>query len=193
MKSHIANVIDLELSCYPGDRFPEGERKEIIEIGLTIVDLRTLTILKTHSFPIVPTMSKISPYCTELTGWTEAKLRKQGMEYARAIKLLADKHGFRNRVLVTDHSGECGALQQQCQLMGIESPLGDEQLNISTVIAMASGVLENLSLDEKLALFGLKFEGPKHRGANDSLNIARLLVAAFTRVRTLGLGLEPKA
>lgn len=188
MKSHIANVIDLELSCYPGDVFPEGERKEIIEVGLTTVDLRALVILKTYSFPVIPTMSKISPYCTELTGWTQKKLLRQGMPFARVMKILADKHGFKNRVLVTDHSGEAGALAAQCALMGIESPLGDEQHNISTVIAMATGNLENLSLDEKLALFGLQFEGPKHRGGNDSLNIARLLVASYTWMRKRDFG-----
>jgi inhibitor of KinA sporulation pathway (predicted exonuclease) len=67
MKNHIANVIDLEMSCYPGGVFPDGERQEIIEIGLTTVDLMTRRIITTRSLPIIPTMSSISPFCTELT------------------------------------------------------------------------------------------------------------------------------
>lgn len=193
MKSQIANVVDLELSCYPGDLFPEGERKEIIEVGLTTVDLRALAILKTYSFPVIPTMSRISPYCTELTGWTEKKLLRQGMPFARVMKLLAEKHGAKNRVLVSDHSGEAAAMAAQCESMGIECPLGDEQHNVSTVIAIVTGNLENLSLDEKLALFGLQFEGDRHRGANDSYNIARLLVATYASMRERDFGRQAKA
>jgi len=77
MKNHIANVLDLELSCYPGGIFPADERQEIIEIGLTTVDLARMKVLKVRSIPIIPTMSSISPFCTELTGWTEEALKRQ--------------------------------------------------------------------------------------------------------------------
>jgi inhibitor of KinA sporulation pathway (predicted exonuclease) len=183
MKSNILNVLDLELSCYPGDEFPVGERKEIIEFGLTTVDLRSLTIVQSFSFPIVPTMSKISPYCTELTGWTEEKLRRQGMPFAKALKRLEAKHGAKNRTVVTDSDNELEAVRAQCQLMELPCPFGNGFFNVSTAIAVLTGELRNLSLPEKLALFQLEFEGSLHSGKDDSRNIARLLIAVATRGR----------
>ena len=102
MKNHIANVLDLELSCYPGGVFPPDERQEIIEIGLTTVDLARMKILKVRSIPIIPTMSSISPFCTELTGWTEEALKRQGCEFTEAVRRLTEKYGSRNRLLVSD-------------------------------------------------------------------------------------------
>jgi len=177
MKSHILNVLDLELSCYPGNKFPEGERREVIEFGLTTVDLKALKIVQSWSLPIIPTMSKISPYCTELTGWTEAKLRKQGMPFAEALRRFESKHGAQNRLLVTDSNSELDAIRDQCTLMGLDCPFGGGYLNVSTMLSVLTGDLRNISLPEKLALFGLSFEGSLHSGKDDSRNIARLLLA----------------
>lgn len=178
MKSHILNVLDLELSCYPDGVFPAGERQEIIEFGITFVNLETSAIQQSLSFPIIPTMSKISPYCTELTGWTEAKLRKQGMPFARALQLFEKKYGAKNRLLVTDSEDELDTVRAQCELLGLPCPFGGGYLNVSALISILTGDLRNLSLPEKLALFGLSFEGSLHSGKDDSYNIARLLLAA---------------
>jgi inhibitor of KinA sporulation pathway (predicted exonuclease) len=177
MKSHIVNVVDLELSCYPNDEFPLGERKEIIELGLTTVNLKTLAIVQSLSFPVIPTMSNISPYCTELTGWTEAKLRKQGTPFAEVMRRLESKHGAQNRLLVTDSNDELDTIRAQCALMGLPCPFGGGYLNLSTMLSVLTGDLRNVSLSEKLNLFGLEFEGVLHRGKDDSRNIARLLLA----------------
>jgi inhibitor of KinA sporulation pathway (predicted exonuclease) len=177
MKSHIVNVLDLELSCYPDDEFPPGERKEIIEFGLTTVDLKKLAIVQSLSFPVIPTMSRISPYCTELTGWTEAKLRKQGAPFAEVLRRFESKYGAHNRLLITDSSDELDTVRAQCALMGLACPFGGGYLNVSTVMSVLTGDLRNLSLPEKLKLFGLEFEGNLHSGKDDSRNIARLLLA----------------
>ncbi|MBK7750630.1 MAG: exonuclease domain-containing protein [Candidatus Obscuribacter sp.] len=175
MKNHIANVIDLEMSCYPGGVFPDGERQEIIEIGLTTVDLMTRRIITTRSLPIIPTMSSISPFCTELTGWTEAALNKQGMSFEEAIRRLTEKYGSLNRLLVSDSAGDRKMVDWQCAMFGLKSPFGDDELNVSVLFSMATRVYRNVSLEEKLLRVGLKFEGLPHRGADDSYNIARLL------------------
>lgn len=183
MKSNILNVLDLELSCYPDDKFPAGEQKEIIEFGITTVDLSKLTILQSFSLPIIPTMSSISPYCTELTGWTEAKLKRQGMPFSEALRRIEKKYGGKNRTVVTDSDKELDAVRAQCQLMGLPCPFGSGYFNVSTFIAVLTGELRNLSLPEKLALFQLEFDGSLHSGKDDSRNIARLLIEMATRGR----------
>lgn len=181
--SNIANVIDLELTCYPDGIFPPGETREIIEVGLCEVDLHTLTIRKTHSFPVIPTSSNVSPYCTELTGWTMSALKKQGFTFQKVLKLLA-KHGARNRLLVTDADDELACIQEQCRRLGLESPFGETSFNVATLYNLLKQPPRNLPLDEMLASFGMTFEGRAHRASVDATNIARLFVALTKACRT---------
>lgn len=182
MKSHLANVLDLELSCYPDGIFPEDERQEIIEVGLTTVDLRDMRILSVRSIPVIPTMSSISPFCTELTGWTEAKLKKQGVPFDEAVRLLVEKHGSKNRLLVSDSAGDRKFFDWQAAMFGKSSPFGEDELNVSVLYSLYTGQFENVSLEAKLEKLGLLFEGTPHRADWDSKNIARLMVELKRRM-----------
>jgi inhibitor of KinA sporulation pathway (predicted exonuclease) len=174
---NLVNVLDKELTCYPGGVFPEGEMQETIEFGLTVVNLRSLEIVKTVSIPIIPVMSKVSPYCTALTGWTMPHLQKQGVTFAEGCRRLSAKNGTQNRLLVTDSNGDVTGLRAQCALMGVTYPFGEDHMNVSTMFTLVTGQTRNLSLEEKLKLLGMAFEGTPHRAGSDSFNIARLLLA----------------
>ncbi|MBX9950398.1 MAG: exonuclease domain-containing protein [Candidatus Obscuribacterales bacterium] len=183
MKSHLANILDLELSCYPDGKFPADERQEVIEVGLTTVDLHKMEIVAVRSIPVIPTMSSISPFCTELTGWTEAALRKQGVPFEEAVRRLVEKYGSKNRLLVTDSAGDRKFFDWQCAMFGKSSPFGDYELNVSVLYSIYTEQFENVSLDDKLEKLGLKFEGRRHRADSDSMNIARLLIELKRRMR----------
>lgn len=181
MRSNIANVLDLELTCYEGGIFPEGEMPEIIEIGITMVDLTKRSVIKTISIPVVPTRSTVSPYCAALTGWTYAKLMRQGVPFSEACRRLSEKYGGRNRLIVTDSDGEGETIRSQCALMGVAYPLGSSFLNVSTLFELLTGEKGNLPLDQMLEKLGMAFEGRRHSGADDSRNIARLFLALTGR------------
>jgi inhibitor of KinA sporulation pathway (predicted exonuclease) len=183
---NLVNVVDHEFSCYRNGVFPPGERKEIIEGGLCVVDLRKLEIIRRVSIPVVPTMSSISEYCTELTGWTHDLLKKRGVSYAEYCRRVLVKLGARNRLVVTDSSGELAVVREQCALMGVDYPYGNDTINIAAWFAIVTGQRTNLSLEEMLAYMGLQFEGPPHRADWDAHNIARLLIALIQSGR-LGL------
>jgi len=176
MKNHIANVLDLELSCYPGGIFPPGEQQEIIEIGLTTVDLASMKILKVRSIPIIPTMSSISPFCTELTGWTEEALKRRGCTFPEAVRRLTELYGSRNRLLVSDSAGDRKAMDWQCAIFGLPTAFGDDELNVSVLYSIYTGDFRNVKLEEKLNRVGIKFDGIPHRADVDSKNIARLII-----------------
>jgi inhibitor of KinA sporulation pathway (predicted exonuclease) len=173
---NLVNVLDTELTCYADGVFPEGEKQEIIEFGLTTINLDQLEIIKTVSIPVIPVMSTVSPYCTQLTGWTMAKLQKQGVTYAEACRRLTAKHGALGRLLVVDSIGDVISVRNQCALMGVPFPFGEEHFNVSTHFNLVTRQKRKLSLEEKLAVLGLQFEGVQHRAAPDSANIARLLI-----------------
>jgi len=180
---NLVNVLDTELTCYPDGIFPPGEKQEIIEIGLTEVDLHTLQIKRTLSIPVVPVMSTVSPFCTELTGWTMAKLQKQGVTYTEACRRLAAKYGAQGRLLVTDSNGDPLSVRRQCTLLDVDYPLGDDHLNVSSLFSMVTGQRQNLSLGEKLKVLGLDFDGRPHRADVDSANIARLFIKLLESTR----------
>jgi inhibitor of KinA sporulation pathway (predicted exonuclease) len=181
---NLVNVLDTELTCYADGVFPEGEKQEIIEFGLTPVNLRTLTIGKPISIPVKPVMSSVTPFCTELTGWTLAKLNKQGVPYAEACRRIAAKHGSGSRLLVTDSNGDVASVRQQCALMGVANPFGEDHLNVAQLFSMITGQRRNLGLVEMLEALGLSFEGRQHRADIDSFNIARVLVELLKAGRT---------
>jgi inhibitor of KinA sporulation pathway (predicted exonuclease) len=178
MITNIINVMDLELTCYEDGVFPPGERQEIIEIGLCMVDRRKLTIEKRVSIPIIPTMSRVSPFCTKLTGWTEAKLRRPGvgMSFAEACRRMANLYGATNRLLATDSNGDVRVFREQCEFMGVPCPLGEMHQNVATLFALVRRNDNNLGLEAMLAEFGLTFEGRPHCGVHDATNIARVLL-----------------
>lgn len=176
MRSHIVNVIDVEATCYERNEFPDGEAKDIIEVGLCMVDLATMTITKTLSIPVIPERSQVSPFCTALTGWTMAKLKRQGVSFAEACARLRNKYGAQNRLLVTDSSGDVELIRLQCEQLGLPNPLGPDHFNVATWFQLVTDDRKNIGLDAMLARFGLQFEGVRHRGWCDAANIARLFI-----------------
>jgi len=157
-----ANVVDVE-----------HDNGRPIEIGLTTVSLKDRQILQTYSLPIKPTFD-VSPQVLELTGWTMAKLSKQGADVAEATRRLAT-YGFANRLLVTDASDEIPLLEE-----ALQSEFSPHRLNVSILFALATGKAINVGLEAMLAEYGMQFEGRLHSGADDSRNIARLFLRLAT-------------
>ncbi|MBY0358598.1 MAG: exonuclease domain-containing protein [Candidatus Obscuribacterales bacterium] len=172
----IVNVLDTEWSCYDGNAFPAGETAEIIEFGLSMIDLRSAQIIKRVCMPIVPCRSKISAYCTELTGWTAAKLFKQGMSLQEACRRLSEKYGAYGRLLAVDTDNEAQSVKEQCESFGLKYPFGPSTINVSTLYGLLTGKRSNLGLSTMLQSMGLQFEGRQHYAYDDSYNLGRLFL-----------------
>jgi len=156
--SAIANVVDVE-----------HDDGRLIEIGLTTVSLKDRKILQTYSLPIKPDFD-VSPAVLALTGWTLATLSKQGLNKAEAIRRLG-VYGFANRLLVSDASDEVAFLEK-----ALAMTFSPHRLNAAILFSLATGKDINLGLEAMLAQYGMHFEGRLHSGADDSRNIARLLL-----------------
>lgn len=156
--SKIANVVDVE---HDNDR--------LIEIGITTVNLEKRKIIQTYSIPIKPDF-EVSPEIQQLTGWSSAKLRKQGIEKEEALRRLL-VYGFANRLLISDSSSEISFLEDS-----LNASFSPHRLNVSILFALITGKDINFGLEAMLKKFGMEFEGRLHSGADDSLNIARLFL-----------------
>ncbi|MDH6108590.1 hypothetical protein P3T36_005492 [Kitasatospora sp. MAP12-15] len=86
----LLNVVDVEATCWAGGQ-PPGAVSEIIEIGLTVVDLATAERLARHRILVRPVRSTVSEFCTDLTGLTQDEV-DGGVGFAEACRLLAVEH-----------------------------------------------------------------------------------------------------
>lgn len=179
--SNTVNVIDTE---YDG--------KDLIEIGLTTVDLKNRRIIQSYSLPL-PLERQVSPEIHELTGWTQAKLNKQGLDYFTLITRL-QKYGFENRLLVADTDDEAEFIEYAVLRYGLLTKpnymrtndynrmfLSSSRLNVSILFMLKTGLEPNLGLDRMLEHFNMTFEGKRHRAKDDSYNIARLFLQLIPR------------
>lgn len=166
--SKIANTIDLELH--------DGE---VIEVGLTTIDLSRRQILQSYSFPILHD-KRISDEIYKLTGWTQAKLNKGGEPLPVVYKRLVEKYGLNGRLLVTDDKDEFQTLNGDAfnkdENFDDFYDLAPEQMNVSNLYRIKYNDFTSQSLEGMLERTGLGFIGRQHRASDDSFNIARLFL-----------------
>ena len=63
-------VIDIESTCWDGGYAPRGQVSEIIEVGLCVLDSKTLKRGEKRAIMVKPMKSHINEFCTGLTSIT---------------------------------------------------------------------------------------------------------------------------
>ncbi|WP_035844900.1 3'-5' exonuclease [Kitasatospora azatica] len=174
MSAELLNVVDVEATCWDGP-VPPGAANEIIEIGLTVVDLTTRQRVAKHRILVRPKRSTVSRFCTELTGLTQQEVDR-GLGFAEACRLLAVEHQGWERPWAS--WGDYDRLQfaRQCQATGAAYPFGTRHTNAKAVFAAANGLRRRPGMAQALELAGLPLEGRHHRGEDDAWNIAALVL-----------------
>ena len=188
-------VVDVEATCWDTQNGEQAEGpNEVIEIGIVALDIKTLNVTKKGSYPVRPRFTKVSPFCTQLTGWTQQDVDRapdivdvlrtiaidfgitrnhvwwSGGEYDR-IKLSSDPNVLAGLGNLYDDIGEAW-------LRGVdENPFSfmRAHCNIKTLLAMKMGWKREKGLASSLAAIGAVLEGRHHNGADDALNTAKLV------------------
>lgn len=165
MKSPLVNVLDLEIN--------EGE---VIEVGLTVLDIESRQILHSYSYP-VRAWRPITDHIRKLTGWTDKKLEKQGESFLKIWNRLLDQHGLGGRLLIVDSNKEFPTLQGELVSFNNPKRVSPEILNVKSLFQIKHrSVGAYPTLEEMLNVEGLEFIGCQHRAKDDSYNIARLFL-----------------
>ncbi|BBC39059.1 Exonuclease [Streptomyces graminofaciens] len=171
---HLLNVVDVEATCWEGQP-PPGQVSEIIEIGLTVVDLRARERLAKHRLLVRPARSEVSPFCTELTGLTQTDV-DAGLPFAEACRALAAQH--RAGLLPWASWGDYDRNQftRQCRRTRTQYPFGHRHTNAKVAFTASYGLRRRPGMAEALRAAGLPLEGRHHRGDDDAWNIAALVL-----------------
>lgn len=175
----LLNVVDVEATCWDGDP-PPGQHNEIIEIGLTVVDLAAGRRLGRHGILVRPRRSRVSPFCTELTGLTQAEV-DTGLTFAQACRLLATEHEAGVRPWASWGDYDRHQFTRQCGATGVEYPFGARHTNAKLVFTESHGLRKRPGMAGALTIAGLELEGRHHRGEDDAWNIAALVLHLVAR------------
>ncbi|MEU3655726.1 3'-5' exonuclease [Streptomyces sp. NPDC032161] len=188
----LLNVIDVEATCWDGQP-PPGAVSEIIEIGLTVVDLRAADgvfpartesrargRIARHRILVRPARSTVSAFCTELTGLTAAEVGT-GVSFAEACRLLASEHGAGIRPWASWGDYDRNQFIRQCRATGTRYPFGRHHTNAKLPFTAAHGLRKRPGMAQALRIAGLPLEGRHHSGADDAWNIAALILDTAAR------------
>lgn len=170
----LLNVIDVEATCWEGAP-PPGAVSEIIEIGLTVVDLGKRERLAKHRILVRPRRSTVSAFCTELTGLTQEEV-DTGVEFAEACRVLGDEHRADSRPWASWGDYDRNQFDRQCRATNTRYPFGKRHTNVKRVFTEARGLPRRPGMAEALVIAGFPLEGRHHSGADDAWNIAALVL-----------------
>ncbi|MGW7548525.1 exonuclease domain-containing protein [Streptomyces sp. NPDC054770] len=175
----LVNVVDVEATCWSGSR-PPGQVSEIIEIGLTVIDLGAGERLARHRILVRPARSTVSEFCTELTGLTRSEV-DHGVTFAEACRLLAAEHRAGARPWVSWGDYDRHQFTRQCQAARTPYPFGRHHTNAKAVFTEAYGLRKRPGMAQALEIAGRRLEGRHHRGEDDAWNIAGLVLHLSAR------------
>ncbi len=178
-------VIDLEATCWQ-DAPPPGEQHDIIEIGNAVLHTGELRVEPGPEILIRPARSRVSEFCTELTGITQEMLDERGVPLADGVAMLREAHGeIAQMVWASYGEYDRRKLREDCESLGVQYPLGDTHINVKRLVALASGWSRERGMMETLKRLDIEpAPGSRHhRGYDDAINIARLLAAVLRGLR----------
>jgi inhibitor of KinA sporulation pathway (predicted exonuclease) len=174
-------VIDIEATCWESAP-PSGQESDIIEIGLAILDTRTLEVAGQRSVLVRPERSTVSPFCTKLTSLTQEDV-DGGVSIAEACRILKEEYDSEARAWASYGDYDRLMFERTCSERDLEYPFGPTHLNVKVLLSLALGLGHTVDLPEALQLLGRSFEGTHHRGVDDAWNIAQVLAGILRLAR----------
>ena len=183
-------VVDVEATCWETREEQGRMPNEIIEIGVAELDFKN-GVTRRASIAVKPRFTKVSPFCTNLTGWTQADVDAEGLDivdaFAEFTKMFSPtkEHiwfscGEYDRVKLSSLSGPGGV----GDLYGIDprdNPFDymRTHVNIKTLFALKRRLSKEAGMARMIEMIGEKLEGRHHNGADDAYNIAKIVRYVF--------------
>lgn len=177
---NLINIIDCEATC---DNGHSNQNSEIIEFGISVVDYRSLEIVKTDSIIVKPTTQSISSYCTSLTSITQ-EMADKGFTFTEACKILRKEYASTNRIWGSWGNFDKHIIQDQCERENVPYPFGyTTHLNIKTLFKLYKNLKNEVDMMKSLNILGIKHTGTHHRGIDDAQNISIIFLNMLTKLR----------
>ncbi len=169
-------IVDLEATTSDDESVPRHEM-ETIEIGAVLLDLKSLSIIKTFQSFVRPIKHPIlTQFCMNLT-----HISQDMVDQADGFKDAMFR--FYESMLIYDTSemiwGSWGLFDRNlfirdCEHHQIAYQLPNH-LNLKNLFSEAQGFHQNYGMSAAIKKVGLSLEGDHHRALDDALNTSKLL------------------
>ena len=173
-------IVDVESTCWE-KKPPPGQQNEIIEIGVSVFDLSSLTPDSGVSILVKPQRSKVSAFCTTLTTLTQEQV-DTGIPFDQACARLEAEFDTKARIWASWGTYDLRIFRDQCASFGVPYPFGEQHINLKHVFADRMNDKKQLGMAAALKFCDLSLEGTHHRGGDDAYNIGRILAVLLKHV-----------
>lgn len=177
-------VVDVEATCWETREEQGSQPNEVIEIGICVLD-KQKGIIDVSSYVVKPVYTKVSPFCTQLTGWTQeavdegASMLNTLLAIREDYKITKDNVWFSfgeyDRIkLASVGRASVGELYR---IPHNDNPFAQMRAhyNIKTLMALKEGLAKEMGMDRALKFYGMTLDGRHHNGADDAANIAKIV------------------
>ncbi len=172
MNYNIINVIDIESTCWNSE---SKGISEIIEIGITELEVKTMKILTSSSIYVKSENSKVSEFCYDLTGISQRILDDEGISFNQACNILRGEYNSKNRIWASYGEYDKNMFNDQCSRENINYPFGNKHVNVKTLFALKYKLDKEVGMDTALKMLNISLEGKHHSGKDDAKNIGKIL------------------
>lgn len=182
--TELVNVIDVESTCWePPESRPKTEFSEIIEIGIAVVNTKDLVVLENATLCINPQYSKVSDFCTKLTSLSQKDLEGH-LGFKETLEDFVKRFNPADRAFISWGDYDRIMFEKNCVQYNCEYPFGRRHLNFRHLFSLLHGLDKELEIPKALSLLNKPFKGTLHRGIDDSVNIAELLIETLRKFRS---------
>lgn len=181
-----AILVDFEATCNDKDLLPVIPRakSEIIEIGVSIVNLKTNTQVGSWSTFVQPVIyDHLTPFCTHLTTIKQSDVDNAPV-FVTALHdfelFIRSKVGGNAKVVwLSWGQYDFNQLKMECERNDISSPLEDvSHFNLKYIESVIKKRRE-IGLAGAVREHGLVWHGTHHRGVDDAINVGNILLKLY--------------
>lgn len=173
-------VVDIESTCWETPEEQGTSPSEVIEIGICEIGVKSTVIRNKRSYVVRPQFSKVSPFCTRLTGWTqeaidagqplEMVLRQITSDFGISRHHVWCSFGEYDRIMLADKMPKLYKLDNNTNPFAFMRA----HFNVKTLLALREGHDHEMGMARALSYYGEDLEGRHHNGADDAYNIAKI-------------------
>ncbi len=169
-------VVDLEATCWQPGHQPPGQNQEIIEIGVAVLHPTGEIERQTDEERLLvnPQFSKISKYCTELTGITQ-EMVNGAPGFGTVLGQFEIRYDVENRTWASWGAWDQGMFEKNCNFFRAIYPFTGSYINAKDEFAVKRGKRRGMGMARALKEIKIPLEGTHHKGNDDAYNIAKLL------------------
>lgn len=169
-------AVDIEATCDNTKGWNRHNKPEIIEIGIVEIEASNFRIMPRDRFLVKPVKTKVTDYCTMLTGLTQEELDQDGLDFPTVCQRIKSKLNAEKKTWISFGNWDKKIFRRTCFENNIEFPFGDQYYDVQHFTQTLLHLRNQRSLPETLKLFGMEFEGTPHSGVDDAKNAARIFV-----------------